>query len=62
MLVDEGPPMADNDVGPAEAATVRANLDRARAQVRVDGHKAVQESIASQQPGRKGVVRRDCGT
>jgi hypothetical protein len=45
--------VADNDVWPTEAAAVRADLHGARAQVRVDRHKAVQETIASQQPAQK---------
>ena len=62
MLVDKGAAMSDNDIGPAEAAPVRAYLHSACAQMRVDGHKAVQESVAAQQPGKKtcaGIVSRD---
>jgi hypothetical protein len=44
--------VTDNDVWPTEAAAVRADLHGARAQVRVDRHKAVQETIASQQPAK----------
>ena len=50
LLRDQRPSMADNDVGPTEAAAVRADLHGARAQMRVDGDKAVEKSIATQEP------------
>jgi hypothetical protein len=56
LLSDERPPMADNDVGPAEAAAVRADLHSARAQMRIDGDKAVEKSIATQQPRKVAII------
>ncbi len=45
LLGDKRPPVADDDIRPTETAAVRADLDGASAEMRIDGDEAVEKPV-----------------